>query len=203
MALNTFGQREKTGRVPFAVWAEVTGVKSGGGTIEGFSDLAVGDTIPAGTPVYQDVSGGTVEILNTFRIAEEVDNSDSVPVLTAWGVPKKDTFVAIMDNVSGTATGYEVSAVAADNDGVTVLTLGAALTADAGEALIDVDKAGTGAVAKVVPNGLLYHDIVKEEGDTLATASVVDRGRIYADRAPALGEGIENHLVTIKFEKGI
>ena len=203
MSLNTFGQRQKTGTAPFAVWAEVKGVKSGGGTIEGFSALPVGAVIPAGTPVYQDESGGTLKVLKTYRVAEDVTADTAVPILTAWGVPAVDSFVAVMSDVTGTVSGVKVSAVGDDVNGVTELTVATAVTLKEGDALIEVDKAGTGAVAKVVPNGLLWHDIVKEEGDTLATGAVVDVGRIFADRAPALGAGIEKHLVTIKFEKGI
>lgn len=203
MSLNTFGQRQKTGTAPFAVWAEVKGVKSGGGTIEGFSALPVGTVIPAGTPVYQDESGGTLKVLKTYRVAEDVSADTAVPVLTAWGVPAVDSFASVMSDVTGTVEGVKVTAVGADVNGVTELTVAEAVTLKEGDALIEVDKAGTGAVAKVVPNGLLWHDIVKEEGDTLATGAVVDVGRIFADRAPALGAGIEKHLVTIKFEKGI
>jgi hypothetical protein len=101
------------------------------------------------------------------------------------------------------------SAAVDNGDGTHTITIEAnALgTASAGTIYAEADKAGAGAVVKntAVPNGLLWNDIVKEEGDTVASGAVVDKGRIYADRIDALPAAYEKHLeyVGIKFEKGI
>lgn len=203
MSFNTYGQKKRTGTAEYAVWAEVNGRKSGGGTVDGFGDMPVGTVIPAGTPVHLDKSGGTIKVLKTYRVASDVSNDTAVSINAIDGIPAKDSFVAVLSDITGSGTGLKVSAVASEDDGEVELTLGAAVTLKAGAVLVEVDKAGTGAVATVIPNGLIWNDIVKEEGDTVATGAVVDVGRVYADRTPPISQAIKNHLVTIKFEEGL
>jgi hypothetical protein len=49
----------------------------------------------------------------------------------------------------------------------------------------------------------LWHDVVKEDGDTVGTGAVVDAGRVFEDRIPAIPAAYKAVLPTIKFEKGI
>ena len=58
-------------RAPIPVWAEVRGVKHGGGSID-LSDFPVGGVIPAGTPVNLDKSGGTLTPLYLYEVVEDV-----------------------------------------------------------------------------------------------------------------------------------
>lgn len=63
MAFNTFGGKRKETGVRVQLWAEVDGVKHGGGTID-LSGEEVGFTILAGTPVAIDKSGGELLAYN-------------------------------------------------------------------------------------------------------------------------------------------
>ena len=110
---------------------------------------------------------------------------------------------------AGTGTGVAYSAAVDNGDGTHTITIQAnALgAAAAGTIYAEADKAGTGAVVKetAVPVGLLWHDVVKEDGDTVGTGAVVDAGRVFEDRIPAIPAAYKRHLeyVGIKFEKGI
>lgn len=189
MSFNTYGQKKyDSGASPVQVWAEVYGVKHGGGVIEGFEALPVGSVIPAGTPVHLDKAGGTIKVLKTYEVAEDTTTA-KIKLYSRFGLPNAtDTLLLGEDE-------HTVSSVADAVDGVAEVTLSAVITAAKGDVL--TDDSG------IKVNGLIWHDVVKEEGDSLGTGAVVDGGRIFADRAPALPASIENELVTVKFEKGI
>lgn len=211
MSFNTYGQKTKSTGAPVQVWAEVSGVKNGGGTIADFDDLPDGYVIPAGTPVYLDKAGGTLtpiyfyELKTTLTaLVTEAVLYGSEPLNPAGGV-----IIIAPSTIGGNGTGAAYSAAVDNGDGTHTITITAnALgTATAGTIYAEADKTGAGAVVKntAVPNGLLWNDIVKEEGDTVASGAVVDKGRIYADRIDTLPVAYEKHLeyVGIKFEKGI
>ena len=211
MSFNTYGQKTKSTGAPVQVWAEVSGVKNGGGTIANFDDLPDGYVIPAGTPVYLDKAGGSLTPIYFYELAETLLATDTEAVLygSAPLNPAGGFVVVAPSAIGGDGTGVAYSAAVDNGDGTHTITIEAnALgTATAGTIYAEADKAGTGAVVKntAVPNGLLWNDIVKEEGDTVASGAVVDKGRIYADRIDALPAAYEKHLeyVGIKFEKGI
>lgn len=213
MSFNTYGQKSKTAGAPVQVWAEVTGVKAGGGTIDAaaFAALPVGAVIPAGTPVNLDKSGGVLTPIYFYELKNALTAADTEAVLYG-SVPlpaSGGNLIVVPDTIGGTGTGVAYSAAVDNGDGTYTVTIaaGALGTAAAGTILAEADGAGDGAAVEnaVVPNGLLWNDIVKEEGDTVASGAVVDAGRIYADRAPALPTAYEKHLeyIGIKFEKGI
>lgn len=202
MSFNTYGQKSiGKGKVPYQVWSEVKGVKHSGGVLEGFEDLPVGAVIPAGTPVRLEKAGGALTYLKTYELAEAASTT-AVKIYAGLGqLPAVgDNLMIAPSDLSTAGTAIAVAAVGEEVDGIVEITLGAALTADAGAVLVAADAEGKIAV---IPNGLLWHDIVKEEGDTMATGACVDFGRIFADRAPAVPAAIERELVTIKFDRGI
>ena len=209
MSFNTYGQKTYTSKAPVQVWSEVSGVKHCGGTINGFSGLAVGAVIPAGVPVYLDAAGGTVKPIYFYELAKTLLATDTEAVLygaaplTAGG----GNLIVVPSAIAGTGTGVAYSAAVDNGDGTHTITIlaNALGTATAGTIYAEADKAGAGAVVEetAVPNGLLWHDVVKEDGDSVGTGAVVDSGRVFENRIPAIPAAYKAVLPTIKFEKGI
>ena len=211
MSFNTYGQNSKTFGARYQVWSEVKGVKHGGGVIDAtaFANYPVGSVIPAGTPVYLDKAGGTLKPIYFYELAETLEATDTEAVLygnyplTADG----GNLIVAPSAVDGTGTGVAYSAAVDNGDGTHTITIEAnALgAAAAGTVYAEADKAGAGAKVEedAVPNGLLLHDIVKEEGDEFATGAVVDEGRIFEDRIVAIPAAYKAVLPGIKFEKGV
>ena len=211
MSFNTYGQNSKTFGARYQLWSEVKGVKHGGGVIDAtaFANYPVGSVIPAGTPVYLDKAGGTLKPIYFYELAETLKATDEEAVLygnyplnAAGG-----NLIAVPSAIGGTGTGVAYSAAVDNGDGTYTITIEAnALgAAAAGTVYAEADQAGEGAVVAetAVPNGLLLHDIVKEEGDEFATGAVVDEGRIFEDRIVAIPAAYKAVLPGIKFEKGV
>lgn len=211
MSFNTYGQKTLTSKAPVQVWAEVSGVKHGGGSIDGFSSLPVGTVIPAGTPVALDAAGGTIKPIYFYELAKTPEASDTKAILygSAPLDPASGYLIAVPSAIGGTGTSVAYSAAVDNGDGTHTITIAAdALgTAEAGTIYAEANESGTDAVVKetAVPVGLLWHDVVKEDGDTVGTGAVVDAGRVFEDRIPAIPAAYKRHLeyVGIKFEKGI
>jgi hypothetical protein len=212
MSFNTYGQNSKTFGARYQVWSEVKGVKHGGGVVDAtaFANYPVGSVIPAGTPVYLDKSGGTLKPIYFYELAETLEATDTEAVLygnyplTAAG----GNIIAVPTAIGGTGAGVAYSAAVDNGDGTHTITIVANSlgTAAAGTVYAEADGAGaTGKVVKetAVPNGLLLHDIVKEDGDTWATGAVVDDGRIFEDRIVAVPAAYKAAMPGIKFEKGV
>lgn len=212
MSFNTYGQNSKTFGARYQVWSEVKGVKHGGGVIDAtaFANYPVGSVIPAGTPVYLDKSGGTLKPIYFYELAETLKATDTEAVLygnyplTAAG----GNIIAVPTAIGGTGAGVAYSAAVDNGDGTHTITIAqnALGTATAGTVYAEADgAAASGKIVKetAVPNGLLLHDIVKEEGDTFATGAVVDEGRIFEDRIVAIPAAYKAVLPGIKFEKGV
>ncbi|WP_286846580.1 hypothetical protein [Proteiniphilum sp. UBA5463] len=212
MSFNTYGQNSKTFGARYQVWSEVKGVKHGGGVVDAtaFANYPVGSVIPAGTPVYLDKSGGTLKPIYFYELAETLEATDTEAVLygnyplTAAG----GNIIAVPTAIGGTGAGVAYSAAVDNGDGTHTITIVANSlgTAAAGTVYAEADDAGaTGKVVKetAVPNGLLLHDIVKEDGDTWATGAVVDDGRIFEDRIVAVPAAYKAAMPGIKFEKGV
>lgn len=211
MSFNTYGQNSKTFGARYQVWSEVKGVKHGGGVIDAtaFANYPVGSVIPAGTPVYLDKAGGTLKPIYFYELAETLLATDTEAVLYGNYPLSADggNLIVVPSAIGGTGTGVAYSAAVDNGDGTHTITIAAnALgTAAAGTVYAEADQAGAGAVVAetAVPNGLLLHDIVKEEGDTFATGAVVDEGRIFEDRIVAIPAAYKAVLPGIKFEKGV
>ena len=213
MSFNTYGQNSKTFGARYQVWAEVKGVKHGGGVIDAtaFADAnyPVGSVIPAGTPVYLDKAGGTLKPIYFYELAKTLTAADTSAVLYGNYPLSADggNLIAVPSAIGGDGTGVAYSAAVDNGDGTHTITIQAEAlgTAAAGTVYAEADKAGATAVVveTAVPNGLLLHDIVKEEGDTFATGAVVDEGRIFEDRIVAIPAAYKAVLPGIKFEKGV
>ena len=212
MSFNTYGQNSKTFGARYQVWSEVKGVKHGGGVIDAtaFANYPVGSVIPAGTPVYLNKSGGTLKPIYFYELAETLKATDTEAVLygnyplTAAG----GNIIAVPTAIGGTGEGVAYSAAVDNGDGTHTITIAqnALGTAAAGTIYAEADGAaanGKKVKETAVPNGLLLHDIVKEEGDTFATGAVVDEGRIFEDRIVAIPAAYKAVLPGIKFEKGV
>lgn len=204
MSYNTYGQKGRGARVPIPVWAEVTGVKHGGGSID-LSAFPVGGVIPAGTPVHLDKAGG---ILTPLYLYEVVEVSGSTATVRANVAPAAgDALMVFPETVDGAGKAVAVKTVVEDDYGIHTITFTAAFAeVKEGDLLVVADQAhATDAVMKVslLPEGLLWHDIVKEEGDTWGTGAVVDTGRIYEDRVVGVPSVYKAAMPSVKFEKGI
>lgn len=212
MSFNTYGQNSKTFGARYQVWSEVNGVKHGGGVVDAtaFANYPVGSVIPAGTPVYLDKSGGTLKPIYFYELAETLTATDkkatlygNYPLTAAGG-----NLIEVPTAIGGTGAGVAYSAAVDNGDGTHTITIqqNALGTATAGTIYAEANAAGSsGKKVKetAVPNGLLLHDIVKEEGDTFATGAVVDEGRIFEDRIMAIPAAYKAALPGIKFEKGV
>lgn len=211
MSFNTYGKKTYTSKAPVQVWSEVSGVKHSGGTINGFSSLAVGTVVPAGVPVALDAAGGTVKPIYFYELAKTLLATDTEAILygaaplTAAG----GNVIVVPSAIAGSGTGVAYSAAVDNGDGTHTITIlaNALGTATAGTIYAEADKVGAGAIVKetAVPSGLLKNDVVKEDGDTVGTGAIVDAGRVFEDRIPAIPAAYKKHLeyVGIKFEKGI
>ena len=210
MSFNTYGQKTKSTGAPVQVWAEVSGVKNGGGTIANFDDLPDGYVIPAGTPVHLDKAGGNLTPIYFYELKTTLTALVTEAVLygnaplTAGG----GNLIEVPSTIGGTGKGVAYSAAVDNGDGTHTITIEANALGTAAAGTIYAEANGAGASGKIVkdttiPNGLLWNDIVKEEGDTVASGAVVDVGRIYEDRAPAIPAAYKAVLPTIKFEKGV
>ena len=207
MSFNTYGQKTYTSKAPVQVWSEVSGVKHGGGSIDATASLPVGRH-PRWHSVL-DKAGGTLKPIYFYELAETLTADDTEAVLygnyplnAAGG-----NLIAVPSTIGGTGAGVAYSAAVDNGDGTHTITIQAnALgAATAGTIYAEADTSGAGAVVKetAVPAGLLWHDVVKEDGDTVGTGAVVDAGRVFEDRIPAIPAAYKAVLPTIKFEKGI
>lgn len=207
MSFNTYGQKSATSKPRIQVWAEVDGRKTGGGTLD-MTNLKAGDVIPAGTPVALSKSGGTLTPIHFYELAVDLNSTDTEAILIGnIPLPETGNVIAVPAAIGGTGTGVAYSAITDNGNGTYTVTIEAnALgAAKAGAVYAEADKAGTGAKVKnaAIPDGLLWHDIVIEEGDTLATGAVVDDGRIYEDRIVGIPTAYKALMPNIKFEKGV
>ena len=203
MSYNTYGQKSRGARTPIPVWAEVRGVKHGGGSID-LSDFPVGGVIPAGTPVNLDKSGGTLTPLYLYEAVEDVLVTGKDITVRANVAPAVGDFLMVF---AEEGKGVKVNKVVEDHYGVYTITVAEALgVIEEGDILIGADKADA-ATSKpkvdLLPTGLLWHDIGKEEGDTWGTGAVVDEGRIYEDRIVGVPSVYKTAMPSVKFEKGI
>ncbi len=188
-------------------------MKHGGGVIDAtaFADAKypVGSVIPAGTPVYLNKAGGTLKPIYFYELAKALTAANTSAVLYGNYPLSADggNLIAVPSAIGGNGTGVAYSAAVDNGDGTHTITIQAEAlgTAAAGTVYAEADKAGATAIVveTAVPNGLLLHDIVKEEGDTFATGAVVDEGRIFEDRIVAIPAAYKAVLPGIKFEKGV
>lgn len=218
MGFNSYRKREMEFGGFTPVWLEVNGVKQGGGVLKGDSgvfatDFPVGTIVPAGTPVYLPKAGGDLTILRTFELAKDLSNTDTkvfvkpaVQKGSVHSLKKGMNLKLDSEHYGMPAAGVAVGDVTEEADGtlsftITANAFGAVSGAiKAGGVLVEADKSGAGADFKVRPNGLIWHDIVIEDGDYVATGAVVDSGRIFGSRIAPVSMAVKSNIPTIIYE---
>jgi hypothetical protein len=212
MSFNTFGQTSKSFGGFTPIWLEVSGVKQAGGTLKAPTsyavDYPVGSVIPAGTPVYLAKSGGDLIPLQTFELAQDIAAIDTVIKFKSNGsVPQIKAGMNLMKagaTYATTGTAYAVPAniaIVGDNCEVTIVADAWGHTGKAGDIYVEANGVGASKLPFTTPNGLLWHDIVIETGDTVATGAVVYDGSILVDRISPIPDCVKAALPSINFEK--
>ena len=198
MSFNTYGSKSKDyGMKLIPVWVKVDGVYQGGGKLyvaSSFtSEYPIGTVIPAGTPCYLDKAGGTLKPAYTYELAKALLATDEKVVFKGNGylkaIKQGDVVMVAPTTVTTTGAAYTVGVVTEDADGNYEVAIEANAwgTAAVGTIFIVANAAGaSGKLPALVPNGLLWHDIVVEEGDTSATGALVYEGAILSDRVPPI-----------------
>jgi hypothetical protein len=160
--------------------------------------------------VYLDKAGGTLKPIYFYELAKTLTADDTEAILygAAPLVAAGGNLIVVPSTIGGTGAGVAYSAAVDNGDGTHTITIQANALGTAAAGTIYAEANGAGASGKyvketAVPNGLLWHDIVKEEGDTFATGAVVDEGRIFEDRIVAIPAAYKAVLPGIKFEKGV
>ena len=217
MSFNTYGANAQTFGGFTPIWLEVDGVKQAGGVLKAPTSYAVdypaGTVIPAGTPVYLAKSGGDLVPLKTFELAQDIAVGDTVILFKGNGnVPQIKAGLVLMNAPSTyTTTGaaFTVPSTIAFNATtgnweVTIVADAWGHTAKSGDIFVEANSAGaSGKLIKTTPNGLLWHDIVIEAGDTVATGAVVYDGSILVDRISPIPNCVKVALTEINFEKEV
>ena len=213
MSFNTYGSKSKDyGMKLIPVWIKVDGVYQGGGKLyvaSSFtSEYPVGTVIPAGTPCYLDKAGGTLKPAYTYELAKALAAADEKVVFKGNGylkaIKQGDVVMVAPTTVTTTGAAYTVGVVTEDADGnyEVAITANAWGTAAVGTIFVVANSAGaSGKLPALVPNGLLWHDIVVEEGDTSATGALVYEGAILADRVAPIPACFAKEMTNITLIK--
>lgn len=196
---NTFGSTTSTigGGVP--VWKKVEDKLTSGATLGILP--AIGEVLPAGTPVAVSAVGGTAYPLY-FCVAATGDNTGSTKLVINAGdnyvVPAVDDKITVIDGQELT-----VSAVAT-KVGTTITLTVTELTANiAAGAVLYLSERDGKDIALANFAGLTENDVYAETGTTAATVAVVTSGTVYADRVPFVPFSVKNRIPNIIFEGGI
>ena len=213
MSFNTYGSKSKDyGMKLIPVWIKVDGVYQGGGKLyvaSSFtSEYPIGTVIPAGTPCYLDKAGGTLKPAYTYELAKALAAADEKVVFKGNGylkaIKQGDVVMVAPTTVTTTGAAYTVGVVTEDADGnyEVAITANAWGTAAVGTIFVVANSAGaSGKLPALVPNGLLWHDIVVEEGDTSATGALVYEGAILADRVAPIPACFAKEMTNITLIK--
>lgn len=213
MSFNTYGSKSKDyGMKLIPVWVKVDGVYQGGGKLyvaSSFtSEYPIGTVIPAGTACYLDKAGGTLKPVYTYELAANLGASDEVVVFKGNGnlkpIKTGDVVMKAPATVATTGAAFTVGTVTKNSAGnyEVAIVANAWGTATAGDIFVVANSAGaSGKVVALVPNGLLWHDIVVEEGDTSATGALVYEGAILADRVAPIPACFAKEMTNITLIK--
>lgn len=161
------------------------------------TNLVIGDTLPAGTPMYYDEATRTAKPLKT---AEFYAGATNVAVVYQFKKGHKfvigDIITASIGGVAHTITAIDTSN--ANYDSVTIdVTLG--VTFVAGDTVFHSLAAGAAAGAYyVTPKGLLFQTYDVALNNNVA---IVINGRVYARRAPKMNAAIQALMPNIIFSQ--
>lgn len=196
---NVFGRTSK--RYPASVipvFMEVKERKLGGGTVS-IENLPNGTLIPAGVPVRLAKMGGDAIILDGFKVLAAVTAESTAVKLSDGICGTKPAKGMILGKLNGD-TAAKAAALGAYTEGtgfaITANSLG---TLAEGDVLYLCVEAGSSKKA-VLPDGLSWRDILKEEGDTVASVAVVTKGQVLGDRIPKMPDAYKDALKGITFE---
>lgn len=196
---NVFGRTSK--QYPASVipvFMEVKERKLGGGTVK-IENLPNGTLIPVGVPVRLAKMGGDAIILDGFKVLAAVTAESTAVKLSDGICGTKPAKGMILGKLSGD-TAAKAAALGAYTEGtgfaITANSLG---TLAEGDMLYICVEAGASKKA-VLPDGLSWRDILKEEGDTVASVAVVTKGQVLGDRIPTMPDAYKDALKGITFE---
>ena len=196
------------GNVP--IWLSIDRTKIAGGILSALPSNTP-CIIPCGTPAYLDkMSGGTVSILETFKVAADVASGDTAVVVYAAGnVPQITAGLIVMKAPETyTTTGKAgvvgtVSAVSGSTNLSFAISANALGALTAGDILVVASASGATATMAVLPNGLIWHDLRVRTGDTAQPAALVVSGQILEDRIAPIPTCVKDNLPMITFEKEV
>lgn len=191
------------GGIPVWKSVDTNGIWPGGGVIQNLP--AAGTVIAAGHPVEINTANHTAKLCNVFKVHEAIDTSaTTLKISVLPGLPRLKAGNYIMvppAAATGTGTAITVGTVTQGTayDSITIVanSLGAL---DAGSLLVEAAASGGSKAQYAVPNALTLVDIYVDANTTLATATGVHTGTVYATRCPLMSSGIKAALTTIKFD---
>lgn len=193
---NVFTASESTVGGGCPVWYEI-GKELSGGFNPDLSKFPKGSVVQTGTPIKVDEVARTAQLHIAVKVHQTAASGDTtvrISKLKAGSVLTPGQFLIVAPTaIAGTGTGMTVSAVDSSNPDYDTITLGAALSAEltGGTILIEADKAGAGAVIKVVPNALSRYDIYNDPDAFAFSVGVVVEGTIYERRIPPVAEPVQ------------
>lgn len=153
-----------------------------GGFVVSNTGLAIGQVVPAGTPLVFDEAARTATLMSAAKIHANASNS-----ATAYQVEKGHNLkVGDYLAVAPGGAAYPITVIDTSNsayDTVTVgTTLGVAVTA--GQFAFGSTATGASAAALPAINGLLYEELLVADPAYKQSVSAVIRGTVYARRVP-------------------
>ena len=199
-SFNKDAQDFNVGKVP--IWLHADEFYPAGCTL---NNQAIGNRIPAGTPVYAAKMGAEAIVLETFQVVGAVTaEGTSVVLKSVSGAvqPAKGLIVGKPNSsnvVSKALALPEVTSVGSgDHEGeyTFTITANALGTLSDGDILVAAVEAGSNKAA-AMPTGLLYEDV--EIGNVGATGTVVTKGQVLADRIAAIPAMYKPYLTNITF----
>ena len=199
-SFNKDAQDFNVGKVP--IWLHADEFYPAGCTL---NNQAIGNRIPAGTPVYAAKMGAEAMVLETFEVVGAVGSTDTSVVLKSVSgavLPAKDLVVGKpgSNNVIAKAIALpEVTSVGSgDHEGeyTFTITANALGTLSDGDILVVAVEAGSNKAA-AMPTGLLYEDVLI--GNVGATGTIVTKGQVLAKRIAAIPAIYKPFLSNITF----
>lgn len=199
---NTFGNKRRKIGGGFPVWRRVYSKVLAGGV---FSTLPEeGCVIPAGTPVYQKVTGGEAIPVEFYR-ALNGSTGTTLKVTVGTGLPTPavgEVLMIVPETLDGTGEGVEVTKVAVDGNVATVTLSKDPGTLSEGKILTVAAEKGDSKKMKATSlTGFTENDAYIEEGTESATCAIVWHGVLFEDRIVPVPDIFKATVPNILFEK--
>ncbi len=204
MTGNTFSNESVTyGAYQQPVWLDVQERKTGGCTLT-TTNIPVGTIICAGSPVYMAKMGGDGVVLDAFEVSAAVTTTGTSVTLKQGICGTMPQVGMILGKADGDGDVALAGALGASTDGLTFTITANALGAlSVGDFLYVATEAGSDK-AMQMPTGLMWHEGYVRTGTFGATAAVVTKGQLLADRVPVLHDAYKASLgktgITFEYE---